>query len=106
MVAAGYSLYGSACMIMLTTGHGVNGFTLDPVRLLERKRINGHNFNLAGDWRVHSHAPERAHSEQGQDLLDQRRLQEVLERRRERVCQEAELPGNFNVFHVSLKKYF
>lgn len=32
MVAAGYALYGSATMVVLTTGDGVNGFTLDPVR--------------------------------------------------------------------------
>lgn len=30
MVAAGYALYGSATMIVLSTGNGVNGFTLDP----------------------------------------------------------------------------
>jgi fructose-1,6-bisphosphatase I len=30
MVAAGYALYGSATMIVLSTGHEVNGFTLDP----------------------------------------------------------------------------
>eukprot|EP01114_Cavostelium_apophysatum_P012164 TRINITY_DN2699_c0_g1_i1.p1 TRINITY_DN2699_c0_g1~~TRINITY_DN2699_c0_g1_i1.p1 ORF type:complete len:368 (+),score=79.86 TRINITY_DN2699_c0_g1_i1:90-1106(+) len=30
LVAAGYTMYGSATMIVLTTGHGVNGFTLDP----------------------------------------------------------------------------
>ncbi|KAH3836298.1 fructose-1,6-bisphosphatase 1-like [Dreissena polymorpha] len=30
LVAAGYALYGSACMIVLSTGHGVNGFMLDP----------------------------------------------------------------------------
>ncbi len=28
-VCAGYALYGSATMMVLTTGHGVNGFTLD-----------------------------------------------------------------------------
>lgn len=31
LVAAGYALYGSATMIVLSTGEGVNGFTLDPV---------------------------------------------------------------------------
>ncbi len=31
MVAAGYSIYGSATMVVLSTGSGVNGFTLDPV---------------------------------------------------------------------------
>ncbi|KAE9554670.1 hypothetical protein FO519_002080 [Halicephalobus sp. NKZ332] len=30
MVGAGYCLYGSACMVVLSTGHGVNGFQLDP----------------------------------------------------------------------------
>jgi len=30
MVAAGYALYGSATMIVLSTGQGVNGFMLDP----------------------------------------------------------------------------
>lgn len=30
-VAAGYALYGSATMVVLSTGNGVNGFTLDPV---------------------------------------------------------------------------
>ena len=29
-VAAGYIVYGSSTMIVYTTGHGVNGFTLDP----------------------------------------------------------------------------
>jgi len=32
MVAGGYALYGSATMIVLSTGQGVHGFTLDPVR--------------------------------------------------------------------------
>jgi len=29
-VCAGYAIYGSSCMIVMTTGNGVNGFTLDP----------------------------------------------------------------------------
>lgn len=29
-VAAGYALFGSATMVVITTGNGVNGFTLDP----------------------------------------------------------------------------
>ncbi len=29
---AGYAVYGSACMLVLATAEGVNGFTLDPVR--------------------------------------------------------------------------
>lgn len=31
LVAAGYALYGSATMLVLSTGNGVNGFMLDPV---------------------------------------------------------------------------
>ncbi|HEY3816582.1 MAG TPA: class 1 fructose-bisphosphatase [Polyangiaceae bacterium] len=31
IVAAGYSVYGSATTLILSTGHGVHGFTLDPV---------------------------------------------------------------------------
>ncbi len=33
MVAAGYALYGSACMVVLCTGQTVNGFMLDPVSI-------------------------------------------------------------------------
>ncbi len=29
-MAAGYALYGSATMLVLTTGDGVDGFILDP----------------------------------------------------------------------------
>jgi fructose-1,6-bisphosphatase I len=32
LVTAGYALYGSATALVLSTGHGVNGFMLDPVR--------------------------------------------------------------------------
>ena len=30
LVAAGYALYGSACMLVLSTGSGVDGFIYDP----------------------------------------------------------------------------
>ncbi|KAJ6954100.1 fructose-1,6-bisphosphatase [Populus alba x Populus x berolinensis] len=30
MLAAGYCMYGSSCMLVLSTGSGVNGFSLDP----------------------------------------------------------------------------
>lgn len=32
MIVAGYAMYGSFTTLVLTTGHGVNGYTLDPVR--------------------------------------------------------------------------
>ena len=31
MVAAGYALYGSATMVVISAGNSVNGFMLDPV---------------------------------------------------------------------------
>lgn len=33
LVAAGYAMYGSATMLVLSTGNGVNGFMLDPVSI-------------------------------------------------------------------------
>lgn len=38
LVAAGYALYGSATMMVLSTGHGVNCFMLDPVSLFFKSR--------------------------------------------------------------------
>jgi len=35
MIAAGYALYGSATMMVLSTGQGVNGFMLDPVKQIK-----------------------------------------------------------------------
>jgi fructose-1,6-bisphosphatase I len=59
-VAAGYIIYGSSTMLVYTTGHGVNGFTLDPsigtfclshpdIKIPENGKIysvNEGNFNL------------------------------------------------------------
>lgn len=33
MVAAGYALYGSATMVVMSIGNGVSGFQLDPVSI-------------------------------------------------------------------------
>ena len=35
LVAAGYALYGSATMLVLSIGNGVNGFMLDPVSFIK-----------------------------------------------------------------------
>lgn len=32
MVAAGYCMYGSSANLVISMGHGVNGYTLDNVR--------------------------------------------------------------------------
>ncbi len=35
---SGYAVYGSACMLVLATKEGVNGFTLDPVSEEEEEK--------------------------------------------------------------------
>lgn len=61
MVAAGYALYGSATMMVLSTGNGVNGFMLDPsigefvltdpnMRVKEKGKIYSLNEGYANLW--------------------------------------------------------
>jgi len=61
IVAAGYALYGSATMVVLSTGQGVNGFMLDPaigefilveknIRIPPRGKIYSVNEGYAGNW--------------------------------------------------------
>lgn len=61
MVAAGYCLYGSATMIVLSTGSGVDGFMLDPsigefilthpkMRMPEKGKIYSINEGYAKHW--------------------------------------------------------
>eukprot|EP00898_Chlorokybus_atmophyticus_P000250 jgi/Chlat1/1225/Chrsp115S00748 len=61
MVAAGYCMYGSSCMLVLSTGEGVNGFTLDPslgefilthknIRIPEKGSIYSINEGNAANW--------------------------------------------------------
>lgn len=47
MVAAGYTIYGSATMVVISTGSGVNGFTLDPVSIGEQADLKSHIFSSA-----------------------------------------------------------
>lgn len=60
-VAAGYVLYGPSTVLVLTTGHGVMGFTLDPqvgefllthpsIRMPERGATYAINEGNAGNW--------------------------------------------------------
>jgi len=57
-VAAGYVMYGAACVMVLSTGNGVDGFTLDPasgefvlshpnIRIRPRRKIYSIN---RGNW--------------------------------------------------------
>ena len=61
LVASGYALYGSATMIVVTTGNGVNGFMLDPsigefiltepnIRIKPRGKIYSINEGYAQFW--------------------------------------------------------
>lgn len=61
IVAAGYALYGSATMVVLSTGNGVHGFTLDPsigefiltarnMRIQPRGKIYSINEGYAMNW--------------------------------------------------------
>jgi fructose-1,6-bisphosphatase I len=60
-LAAGYFIYGSSTMMVYTTGHGVNGFTLDPslgefllshenIRIPKRGRIYSINEGNINQW--------------------------------------------------------
>ncbi|MBA0855851.1 hypothetical protein Goshw_020100 [Gossypium schwendimanii] len=61
MVAAGYCMYGSSCTLVLSTGKGVNGFTLDPslgefilthpdIRIPKKGKIYSINEGNAKNW--------------------------------------------------------
>ncbi|KAB2040428.1 hypothetical protein ES319_D02G082400v1 [Gossypium barbadense] len=61
MVAAGYCMYGSSCTLVLSTGKGVNGFTLDPslgefilthpdIRIPKKGKIYSVNEGNAKNW--------------------------------------------------------
>jgi fructose-1,6-bisphosphatase I len=60
-LAAGYIIYGSSCMFVFTTGHGVHGFTLDPtvgefflshpdIRMPTRGKIYSVNEGNEAQW--------------------------------------------------------
>ncbi|KAM4098163.1 hypothetical protein ACJW30_07G056100 [Castanea mollissima] len=61
MVAAGYCMYGSSCTLVLSTGNGVNGFTLDPslgefilthpdIKIPKKGKIYSINEGNAKNW--------------------------------------------------------
>lgn len=63
MLAAGYCMYGSSCMLVLSTGNGVNGFTLDPslgefilthpdIKIPKKGKIYSVNEGNAKNWDV------------------------------------------------------
>lgn len=63
MLAAGYCMYGSSCTLVLSTGSGVNGFTLDPslgefilthpnIKMPKKGKIYSVNEGNARNWDV------------------------------------------------------
>ncbi|OAY70167.1 Fructose-1,6-bisphosphatase, cytosolic [Ananas comosus] len=61
MLAAGYCMYGSSCNLVLSTGSGVNGFTLDPslgefilthpdIKIPKRGKVYSVNEGNAKNW--------------------------------------------------------
>lgn len=54
IVAAGYALYGSATMVVLSVGQGVNGFMLDPVST----QVAQCNYSIGSMILKATHSPE------------------------------------------------
>ena len=76
MIASGYIIYGSGTVLVLSTGDGVHGFTLDPlvgefflshanIQLKERGYTYSVNDGYAASW-----DPIRAHIESLKDSGD------------------------------------
>ncbi|CAD6193291.1 unnamed protein product [Caenorhabditis auriculariae] len=85
LVAAGYCLYGSATMVVLSTGHGVNGFMLDPslgefilthrhMKVPEKGKVYSINEGYAKQWSkgLTEYVRTRKFPEEGQKGMNQR----------------------------------
>ncbi len=107
LVAAGYALYGSATMMVISSGRGVNCFMLDPVSTLLKVFVGHHfqcllidNFSALYSsvyWWIH---PGRSRCEdQGarQDLQPEWRLCNALWSGCHRVPAEEEVPSGNTV---------
>lgn len=93
MVAAGYTMYGSSCNLVLSTGHGVNGFTLDEVSFPLRSRLPLLTDSNLVSRRIHPHPPGYPNSLARQDLLVQRRKLAPLPRTHQKVPRQHQVPG-------------
>lgn len=109
LVAAGYALYGSATMMVLSTGHGVNCFMLDPVSLFLKSR--GKKKQIPELWsefliffslfrpsvyrRIHPGQPRREDQEAREYFQLERGLRHALWAGGDGVSAEEEVPtGN------------
>uniref|UniRef100_A0A0N5CGY2 Fructose-1,6-bisphosphatase isozyme 2 n=1 Tax=Strongyloides papillosus TaxID=174720 RepID=A0A0N5CGY2_STREA len=85
LLAGGYCLYGSATIVVLTTGHGVNGFMLDPaigefiltnprMKCPSKGKIYSINEGYAAKWSkgVSEYVRTRKFPEEGKKSMGQR----------------------------------
>lgn len=85
LVAAGYAMYGSCTMIVISTGAGVNGFTLDltlgdfvlthpNIRVPKRGQIYSVNEGNAASWDSHvtAYVHDKKHPSNGGKVYSQR----------------------------------
>jgi hypothetical protein len=78
-------MYGSSANLVISTGRGVNGYTLDNVSTRELPFLQlfphiSDGARFAGNRRVYSHPPQHSHSLPRQDLLVQRGQRSLLPR--------------------------
>ncbi|VDN02560.1 unnamed protein product [Thelazia callipaeda] len=82
LVAAGYALYGSATMLVMSTGRGVNGFTLDPsvgefmlthqnIRIPKKGKIYSINEGNEANWSkgIQEYVRTRKYPEKGREPM-------------------------------------
>ncbi|XP_046679193.1 fructose-1,6-bisphosphatase 1-like [Homalodisca vitripennis] len=103
LVAAGYALYGSATMMVLSIGKGVNGFILDPI--VQDFEVIVVNYSMyvdsIGDWRVCLDRPQHQSTSSGKiysinegytNLWGQPALKEYVDRKKDpKVCHKNSL---------------
>lgn len=93
MVAAGYTMYGSSCNLVLSTGNGVDGFTLDEVSrsIIIHLGIVADTFSQV-PRRVHPYPPSHQNPLSRQDLLIQRRKLFALPPPYQQLPQQHQVP--------------
>jgi len=78
LVAAGYALYGSATMIVLSIGHGVNGFTYDPS--IGEFILTERNMRMPERGNIYRYDGERRKASRGERRSLRSRSQRALRR--------------------------
>ncbi|CAL8997951.1 unnamed protein product, partial [Prunus brigantina] len=66
-VAAGNCMYGSSCTLVISTGHGVNGFTLDPA--LGEFLLTHSNIKILHFLALHSTSESSIYDDEAMTIL-------------------------------------